>query len=172
MINALAAAILALLTIRPGVYAPHVARQALPAVQWSTQRAEWIDFAARVSHEPHAAITALAMHESTLREDALSFLGAEGPMQLLPSTPHHNAWLKDCARDSTACTQKNYEQGAVALAKYHERCGSLLRAFHAYRVGHCGKPGPRSIATMRLTHQVNYRLKVTSPRPLRVARLP
>jgi hypothetical protein len=172
MINALAAAILALLTIGPGRYAAHVERQALPARSWAQQRAEWVDRAATVSGVPRAVLVALIHHESTFDEFARSPLGAEGLMQLMPGLPAHNYWLSVCAKEPAFCGYAHVEAGAIHLAQLRKRCGTMARALAAYRLGHCAEPGPRTWATIRLAQRVSYRLHIVSSAPLRAGGLP
>ena len=171
MNSAVALAILALMTVSPGQYSRVVTSQALPPVHWAMQRAEWIDSAHRASKVPHAVLVALVTHESGWRSHAKSPVGAEGLMQLMAPLPAWRQWVLDCARDSYACDQKNIEAGAVALALYKRRCGSMLGSLHAYRIGHCGVPGPRAHATMQLARTVAWRIKHPSARPIRVPRL-
>jgi hypothetical protein len=169
-VNALALIILALLTVAPGRYAPQLTRDPLGPDMAAQSWAEDIQQACRVAGVPESDYTALLMYESAFR-DVVSPVGAQGPSQLLPGTPWHRAWLIDQARDPFASRLKNIEHGARALRYYQDACGPGSRAFQGYRVGHCGKPGPRSMQTLRLAHQIEQRLREMR-RPLIARRLP
>lgn len=93
-------------------------------------------------------------------------------LQLHPSNPFYAGWLSVCAKEPYFCDAAAVEYGALALAAYRKRCGSMLRAITAFRIGHCTKPGPRAKATMLLAQAIHWRVKNPSKAPLRAPRLP
>lgn len=175
--SSLAMVILSLLTFGNGSLAPHVRRQALPVQQWAEMRAEWVERASATSGVSSAIIVALAFHESAFKDHAHSPSGAEGLLQLLPGTPHFRSWMAVCSKEPYYCSAANLEAGAVALAKYRDRCGTMLRGLTAYRAGldehgRCKPVGPRARSTMALANRISHRLRVPSSRPMFAARLP
>jgi hypothetical protein len=173
MMSNLALVIVALLTLGNGRFAPHLTER-VPSADIGAQRLESdIESAAIVSRIPRAILTAHWYYESTLNHRALNnSTGAYGIGQLMPGFVWHRRWLKDCARDPYACNAKSAEHAAMALRHYIDRCGTMLRALTAYRVGHCQEPGPRAKATVRLANMVTYRLQHPSRARLIAPRLP
>lgn len=169
--NALTLAILALLSLSPGVYAPALRGHELGAQARAAQLAHHLDEAARVAHVDVALLTALAFHESGLDHAAVSHRGALGMLQLNPRAPWGSAYVRECRRSPDACELLNARWGAWALRDALQSCGSTVRALGAYRTGRC-VAGPRAHATQRLAWAIRWRLSNPSHRPLTAGRLP
>lgn len=152
----LAMVIAALLVVAPAQRVERIAAQ--------------LDGAARLAKVDVALLTALAFHESSLRENARSRVGAMGMMQLY--SPRYVApWKAWCRTHPSDCSSENVRQGAWALRDAIQKCGSHVRAVGAYRSGRCIVRA-RERATVALAQTIRYRLKHPSTRPLVAPRLP
>jgi hypothetical protein len=111
--------------------------------------------AAQAEHVGAHWLVALAYHESSMRHTAVSRRGARGLLQLMP--------LWGVYRDEA----QHVAVAARVLRLYRARCGTMVRALTAYRVGHCAGVGPRAVATARLARMVRARLERPSANRLR-----
>lgn len=171
--SSLTLVILALLTVSPGHYAKHIQYGALPPRHEAVRLSENVEHGAFVAGVPRAVLTAHWYYESTLNHKAVNKVsGAFGIGALLPSSIWARGWMKSCARDQYACDVKDAEYAAIALRHYLDKCGTMLRALTAYRVGHCKVPGPKAKATLRLAQRIQYRMDHPSPTPFKAPPLP
>lgn len=87
---------------------------------------------------PKALVYAVIKKESNFREDAVSWVGAQGLMQLMPATVQ---WLIGAGRVSVSYAQRqqpaaNIELGCAYLAHLKEQLGGDVRAMiHSYNGG-------------------------------------
>jgi hypothetical protein len=91
-------------------------------------------------------LVALAEHESGFDHAAVSRVGARGLLQILP-----RVWGR---YDDEA---QHVAVAARVLRLYRVRCGTMVRAYGAYRSGAC-KVGPKALATWRLGVRLRNRL--------------
>jgi hypothetical protein len=110
--------------------------------------------AAQAEHVGAHWLVALAYHESSMRHTAVSRRGARGLLQLMP--------LWGVYRDEA----QHVAVAARVLRLYRARCGTMVRAYGAYRSGAC-KAGPKALATWRLGVLVRARLERPSANRLR-----
>lgn len=129
-----------------------------------------LEAAAQLAKVDVALLTALAFHESSLRHDARSRVGAMGMLQLYHPR-YVRPWRSDCAVSPRDCSALNVVYGAMALRDALQKCGSHVRAVGAYRSGRCIVRA-RERATVALAQTIRYRLKHPSTRPLVAPRLP
>ena len=79
---------------------------------------------------PHIYLIAAVAEESSFREDAESFAGAIGPMQVIP-----RFWADKTEYDPNVFYD-NIQLGAYILQHYKSKCGNTWEcAFKAYNVG-------------------------------------
>jgi hypothetical protein len=138
--NALALAIAALVAVTPA-RAEQLAGHFAAASQAEHVGAHWL--------------VALAYHESSFDTHARSHVGARGLMQL------HPRWWPTPADEA-----QHVLVAARVLRLYRARCGTMVRAYGAYRSGAC-KAGPKALATWRLARLVRARLERPSANRLR-----
>lgn len=100
-------------------------------------------------------LVALAMHESAFNHRAVSSAGCRGLLMLNPR------WWPTPADEA-----QHVAVAARVLRLYHVRCGTMVRAYGAYRSGAC-KAGPKALATYRLGRMVRARLERPSANRLR-----
>src|SRR6185436_8422017 len=167
--SALAAALLALLTVAVGpegpVYALHLRRHPRGPEARAEQLAGQLRRAARLAGVELGLLAALALDESALDHSARSSAGALGALQLLPASPWGRGWLRACSSanrshgkaPTSLVEELNAHWGALALRDGLTACRTEGRAVGFYRTGKCVE-GPRARHTLALARVVRSRL--------------
>jgi hypothetical protein len=149
MLALIQAAILALVTLPDGTFAPHFAQHPAGPVARSEHVAQLLVAAGKAHDVDPYLLTALAYHESGFDFAAVSSVGAVGPLQVMPAYWGREPF-KLCLRHPIHCEWYLLSGGAKALSHYIAKCNSEARGVTAYRVGACRPVGPRARQVMRL----------------------
>lgn len=142
MIQALATAILVLVSIPGGGFADHFARHPNGPYHHALSLAgQYTEAAYRHGIDPHLLI-ALGYKESAFDSAAVSRARAFGQLQLHPR--YHADVLRKCREKPALCDGLVIDRGARVLAFFIRKCRGEAAALHAYRTGDCRVPGPEA----------------------------